>query len=316
MTDLFIKLFKYTSVEKTLQKENFLTEVFAYLIKKSSRFRNDFFDLLNIKDNVIEATHEDDILTQFWDTETNSRFDILIKNDLLEIIIENKVDSDFAPSQLKKYRDYLSNIKNKLCLLITITKSIYEDENFNYADYKITWYELFEKLLNEKGISNYEPEYRDYFYNLNFFLKENDMGIERVTWDIARGLEAENNLIKQIDVVFNDLVNKEFKELKIPYAYKAHNFLGFYFIKGISKNNLSFNIYYILDRVTIYCETEKKNFKFPENFQNLFWDDKRIEIDRFEITKERYLGLDLNEQIEVLKSWGRKCIQKFLDNII
>jgi hypothetical protein len=166
-------------------------------------------------------------------------------------------------------------------------------------------------------ISNYEEKYIDYFLSLKNFLRERDMGIEKVTWEIARGIEAEKNLINQIDLVFNELAGKEFKEfVRIKASYGAYNrSLSFYFLKQLSNNSLELNFYYILSRVAIFCTTNKKNLKNPAEFPTADWDLNYSEISRFEITKERFLGLELNEQIEALKSWGRTCIQKFLDNL-
>ena len=97
-----------------------------------------------------ESINEDSIQTQF--PSQGSRFDILISNDNLEIIIENKVDSAFGQDQLKKYREYLSAFDKKFTAILTITKSI-EDKELDYADTSITWYELYEKLLDDRVIN-------------------------------------------------------------------------------------------------------------------------------------------------------------------
>jgi hypothetical protein len=314
MDDLFSRLFRYLPTEKSSPLENYLTEIFAYLLKKSEAFKSNFFGLIGIGEAEINTISENDIQTQV--VKKDNTFDILISNDNLEIIIENKVESEFGKGQMEKYRKYLNSIEKKLTQLVTITKSP-EYEGLDYADCKITWYEIYKKLLEDKMISNYEERYIDYFLSLKNFLREKDMGIEKITWEIARGIEAEKNLINQIDLVFNELAGKEFKEfVRIKASYGAYNrSLSFYFLKQLSNNSLELNFYYILSRVAIFCTTNKKNLKNPAEFPTADWDLNYSEISRFEITKERFLGLELNEQIEALKSWGRTCIQKFLDNL-
>lgn len=316
MSDLFSRLFRYLPTEKSSPLENYLSEIFAYLLKKSEAFKRNFFGLIGIGDAEINTICESDIQTQV--VIKDNIFDILISNENLEIIIENKVESEFGKDQLGKYSKYLDNIEKKLTQLVTITKSL-EYEGLDYADCKITWYEVDEKLLEDKMICNYEERYIDYFLSLKNFLREKHMGIEKVTWEIARGIEAEENLIKQLDVASNDLISKEnFKEFKIKEKemIKAHwRPIGFYAYKTINYEDKALYIYYILEKITIFCFTEKKNLKKPDEFITAEWNKNLSEIGKFEITKERFLGLELNEQIEALKSWCRTCMQKFLDNL-
>ncbi|MGB9628572.1 MAG: PD-(D/E)XK nuclease family protein [Thermodesulfobacteriota bacterium] len=150
MSDLFSKIFRYLPSEKFPPLEIFLTEIFSYLLKKLCKFREKFFDLAGIEVIEFESINEDSIQTQF--PSQGSRFDILISNDNLEIIIENKVDSAFGQDQLKKYREYLSAFDKKFTAILTITKSI-EDKELDYADTSITWYELYEKLLDDRVIN-------------------------------------------------------------------------------------------------------------------------------------------------------------------
>ncbi len=313
MHDLFSKLLRYLPSEKSSPLENYLTEILAYLLKKSEKFRAEFFDIAGIKGTELKTIEEEQIQTQFYNQ--GSIFDILISNSELEIIIENKIDSGFSPGQLKKYKEYLKHLNKKLTQLVAITKSL-EYEELDSVDSRITWYELYENLLDDKAILNYEERLIDYFLNLKYFLKERDMGIEKVTWEISRGIEAEKNLIDQIDHVFNELLGKEFKELKITASYGAHNKnMGFYYYRAISKNGKNLEFYYLLSRIAIFCTIPKINLKNPDEFPTPEWGPNYSEISRFEISKGPYLGLELREQIEALKSWVRECIQKFLDNI-
>lgn len=143
------------------------------------------------------------------------------------------------------------------------------------------------------------------------------MSIEKVTWDISRGLSAETNLINQINFVLNELTKDEFKKLRVVAAYNGHHKdLGFYAISTLRKNNVDLNIYYILNKIMILGVSDKKNLRIVKGYEDLFWDNRSVVIDKFEVMREHYVGLDLEEQVAVLKSWGRKCIQKFESSLV
>ena len=318
MTDLFTNLFKYLPSETVSPIENYLTEIFAYILKNSKLFRDNFFETFIIEDLTIKnKVKKEHILTQvYYLADKNSFFDIQILNDDYAIIIENKVDSDFGENQLQKYNEYLTEFPQETKFIITITKSIYENQNFSYADYTITWLDIYSKLLTDENISKYEKEYAELLTNLRHFLKENGMGLDKVTWDLSRGLVAENNLINMIESVTKELCHSEYKELKCGNIKNQHySTLGFYSEITITKENKQLTFYYILNKVSIYAGTDKNNLVSFDKFEDLFWDNRRVEITQYNILKERFLGLDVNEQCIELKKWIKSAIEVFLKKI-
>src|SRR5258708_10534852 len=104
MSSLFERLYKNKQSEQGRnQKENFLTEIFAYCLRSDLNFRNKFLKFIG----CIEDCKDFDCVTQFSHNEFG-RPDILIKIDNhTMIIIECKVDSTQSETQLNRYAKFL-----------------------------------------------------------------------------------------------------------------------------------------------------------------------------------------------------------------
>lgn len=164
MTSFFNKIYKYKQSDLRHQKENFLTEIFAYCLTNDLLFRQNILSLIYFNESVEKFN----CITQL----TNNDFgkpDVFIEiNDNTIIIIECKVGSTQEETQLKRYSNILLKHKAENKFLIFLTKIFEETETFelpiNFLP--IRWYDVSEQLIECKNDVSKE------FYN---YLKEEKM---------------------------------------------------------------------------------------------------------------------------------------------
>lgn len=164
MTSFFNKIYKYKQSDLRHQKENFLTEIFAYCLTNDLLFRQNFLSLIKCSESVEMFN----CATQLSDN-VFGKPDVLIEiNDDTIILIECKVGSTQEETQLKRYSNILLKDKAKKKFLIYLTKYFEETESFqspiNFL--AIRWYDVSEQLLNSKNDVSKE------FYN---YLREEKM---------------------------------------------------------------------------------------------------------------------------------------------
>lgn len=128
-SNLFISLLKNKPEGKITPTENFLTEIFAFVLGlENGRLLK--FILQKILDNKYDFISEKfDVITQFPikvpTTSSCKRPDISIESDKIIILVENKVESSFGMQQTGYYKTYLRGpdcIKKDIKVLIVITK--------------------------------------------------------------------------------------------------------------------------------------------------------------------------------------------------
>ena len=159
MHNLFDRLYKYKQSLKRHNKENFLTEIFAYCLENDEIFRNKFLTLINYQKEYFDFK----VKTQFVDYDLGRPdLHITIDSDTI-LLIECKVDSKQQITQLSRYNEILRKSNSTKNYLIFLTKFY---ENFTHQNdttiiFKdIRWYQIFELLrhsenLISKELSNY-----------------------------------------------------------------------------------------------------------------------------------------------------------------
>src|SRR6266516_2270501 len=129
--NLLTRLVSYTPRKYRTALEDFCTETLAWCLRKSPEFRTKFLN--RVKDSlgagkrdllVIDHNRKIDVATQFGfsgdqgDEEEDEsdgkggRFDLVIRSippDQFVLVIEVKIDSDFAATQIPGYRQELQN---------------------------------------------------------------------------------------------------------------------------------------------------------------------------------------------------------------
>ena len=187
---LFKRLYKQKDI-----LENFITEAFAGVLK--SLLRNEQLDLFfdELKISGIEFRNPS-ISTQ--KRHFSVRNDLVIVDDHLTIIFENKWDSPTDMEQLKKYDEYLTKIEKDQKYLIHLTKD-YEiiEDIFKTKFCKITWGDIY---LDLKKINNsyITQEFLRY-------LEEERIAMEKVSWEIINGARPIFNLTRIIERASREL---------------------------------------------------------------------------------------------------------------
>jgi hypothetical protein len=124
MSGIYKKLFDLLNRSSGRPLEDFLTEIFAYVIKNDQLLLQDFLSYFNIlSDDVDDLT----VITQFElkalpAHEVDSRPDIAIFGEEAAILIENKLNALEGASQLSRYAEHLENFHKKKSKLVYITR--------------------------------------------------------------------------------------------------------------------------------------------------------------------------------------------------
>ncbi len=313
---LFRQLFKYRPTDNIYPLENFITEIFAFLLENSSKFRKNILSDFLPSEKYSLFSSPCYIETQSYKMNYGI-LDILIKLGEFYIVIENKVNSDFHENQLINYLSFINLECNGNGVVVALTKYQYsEEDRIKDVIYK-DWIWLSNKYLSESAILSYEESLSGIFKSFNLFLKENDMNLDKVGWELAFGIENELRMANLLYKVCADLST----ELKINISNLAKDHFavfGFYCSINITEKKYlkqTFSIWYVLEHKAIYIEINKKYLNSEHGFIDLFWDGaNQACINKFEITKLHFLGLEFNDQYNILKEWVKKTINKAREN--
>jgi hypothetical protein len=199
MSSIFTNPYKYRQSEKRNELENYLTEIFAGVLRKDDGLMSKFCELINcgydkIKDNVI-------IRTQHSRTIDDKKFRPDIQIEIGEhsiILIENKVDSFERTDQLNDYCKVLDNQKvysNKFLVYITKffeAKSIEEESEIVFKE--IIWSKISEICVKESHLAK----------ELSLFIIDKKINMEGTfTYLDALVLENMKEVFEKLDHVLN-----------------------------------------------------------------------------------------------------------------
>ncbi len=234
--DLFINLFKYKATEKNTPLENFLTELFVYILKilidqkheKIIELFKNHFDIPFCEDDFEKINIETQ--REYWIEEIKcyARPDIQITIGNNVYFIEAKVDSelnqysDIDQIQLYELIKIPSPQKNKGVRTLTKYEINTKSEKFNPKKHKVFWRQIY-KFINDCKFNT------DQILKENFlsFLRENNMDEKNRLVISENGLENYYALYGFLhDNLLNFAIKNSFTDKAIVFA-GGEDYFGF-----------------------------------------------------------------------------------------
>lgn len=164
MDSLFVNLRKYRPRENTDPLENFVTEAFAWVLRRNPELNQYFVAKIAKKlaetDKAFTPPNED----ISWSTQENYNGffpDMEAKWPGMTLVFEHKVWSPLHPNQLQSYRDFHESKNEYRLILITGTRSQH-DQN---PDLALCWqdvYEWIDDFLASNELGDMEWVVRDF----------------------------------------------------------------------------------------------------------------------------------------------------------
>jgi PD-(D/E)XK nuclease superfamily len=276
-------------------QETYLTKVFAFVLQEVPAYT------LNLLEKVFRLDQVDiKVNTVLHEVQSGpDRPDIIIDCDKFGIPIENKIGAVFQDHQLSRYKERYGRV-------FLIYKYLSNPDQGSIADAMSTWYGIYLhaiKFLREKESSLGEVE-KYILEQLKDFLKENDMGIERVEEDIYNGLRSLKNLHAEIVTSLEQLKIEFVKE-----GFEFRNSAGssFYTEWVISmrrEDKLRCCLHYNPLRLFSYYLPKgesKVGENLNEKFPDLGWQQKWMVILDFPF--ESFFNLNIEQQIDKIKEF-------------
>jgi hypothetical protein len=186
----------------TRQDENFVTEAFAHLLRHLLENERPIgVDLLcyltnnrlNVKGDEVESVAVSTQVTTFL-----GRPDITIRTSNHLVYVEVKVESDLGDKQLTRYRQALAESGFENWTLVSLIRHPASTEGNGGEPYvSRRWYEIADKLGKSLNGSHSWANPASEFLARQFveFLQARGMTMERVNWELKRGVEALWSLI-------------------------------------------------------------------------------------------------------------------------
>lgn len=229
---LFSRLFHYRESEKLSPRENFLTEMFAWMIGNLKQFGHDYVEFLMTKCENKTSFDSSKSYSVCVRTQVNVKYEEKdhFKNRFIDMVInttgdmgficEHKVDSEVRENQIQEYascQEQLNGSPNHKFKTVLLTKST--EQHTEKADISITWYDVY-KYFSEKfnkGEYNCKPEEKIIIDQFLMYLTEVGMG-KRETIN-ANAVEYYCDAMKLETVlksIFNDICTDVKWEEKFP----------------------------------------------------------------------------------------------------
>jgi hypothetical protein len=190
MNTFFNKLYSYRERKHKNARENFLTEIFAFVLTKDKSFFNDFMKVINCQ---IETPYTIDTQKGYsW-----GRPDLTIQSSDTLILIEIKVEAKEGFNQLENYQTILDNAKQKNKVLVFLTK--YPEKRPASNIIMVKWHQI--NAIANKSSNLFTREFQLYL---------NQRKMEKV--EIFKGQEV-NSLeflsenIRKMEYVLNPIPN-------------------------------------------------------------------------------------------------------------
>ena len=178
---IFSRLFRYKQTEKMSPKENYLTEMLAWMIDSLSQFGQDYVLFLNSKCKeklnfdancpfAVSARTQVAVEDGFIDM-------VIITDQNLGFICEHKVDSELSNNQNKKYYDCRAEIDSNLEFqTVLLTKS--EDQYKQNPDIQIIWHDVYEFFSDPIRKESYNADEKIIIEQFLKYLTEVGMGMK------------------------------------------------------------------------------------------------------------------------------------------
>lgn len=277
MNSIFFRTYKYKQTSKKNNLENFLIEIFTYCLETDKKFRESFFDLINLcNQNKYKISSQKTL-------PNGKRPDVFIETNDTVCLIECKVDAQEGDGQLDTYNEYLENQKDKkYTKLIYLTKyrSNIENEYDNFS--KITWHDVYQcintenteitkelnKFLNEKKIAL-----------MTEFDTKDKLALTRITGSIYKMNEVLDSVKSKCEDTYSIKFKNTQRASKLKYGGYYDNFnlkdnlildIGFF---GLDSDEMTIG-------VRIYHPKNSNNYSvFTKNIQSALTNWTSQEID-------------------------------------
>lgn len=242
----------------------------------------------------------------------NGIIDILlsINDNEFSIAIENKIQSGFGRGQIKKYEEYVNSVSKKKGFVLALiqNRSIF-DEKIGVPYTKVYWFELGKFIENELK-QNHDVFLKEF---LNF-LKEENMAINKVEWQLVDGVRAHLNLVKMLEDVIRRLT-EDGTIVKIKTKSRSAALYWDYFafrIKEEARVELSLTFYH--EDVTLWGRFKSQDKKYNNFSDHPFWKGYKV-IGKFDFAKEHFFPLDSTTQEEKLLKSVKGWIETFREKV-
>lgn len=229
---LFSRLFHYRESEKLSPRENYLTEMLAWMIGNLKQFGHDYVKFLMTKCEDKTNFDSSKSYSVCVRTQVNVKYEEKdhFKNRFIDMVInttgdmgficEHKVDSEVRENQIQEYascQEQLNGSPNHKFKTVLLTKST--KQHTEKADISITWYDVYEYFSEKfnKGEYNCKPEEKIIIDQFLMYLTEVGMG-KRETIN-ANAVEYYCDAMKLETVlksIFNDICTDVKWEEKFP----------------------------------------------------------------------------------------------------
>ncbi len=217
---IFSSIVSYTPTAYIDPQENFLTELFAWILNNVQGFALEYISLLNNRIENIPIVEENaTIRAKTQTTVTNGYIDMVIYTDSgINYICEHKVDSELSENQINKYlecRDELEEQGVYYSVLLTRAKW----QHTQKADVSITWSDV--DMLVDSIIGNYSEDPVNSFVleQFSLFLREKGLGkVEPMNAEYFKSnyLQERKNVAKNEEVlknVFREIAQYDWKTI-------------------------------------------------------------------------------------------------------
>lgn len=313
--NLFINIQKYRPRESLNPRENFFTEIFAFILNKDRELVSKFLKLIDLSNEINDIKVNTQVVHS-----PNGTVDVeLIINKSTHILIENKLDSTIneyeeevngeitVNNQLEKYLEIQGNGEVYHVVLLTQHPETVDGKIKSRLQGHIFW----------KNIYTLLEKYSSRDKNIDFLIKqfiglmkeENMNPYVEITKEMAEGYELVPNVFKLFDEVFNELK----KENKIQIGKQAftQEFFGKYFLL----NNIEFEMTYATNKFRLWIRKPKSlTSEQKEKFENKgFIEESGINKGWFQVPFEigpEFFEKNAKEQIKILTEFYTKYFNK------
>jgi hypothetical protein len=213
MNNLLVRLSRYASY----QEENFLTEVFAYLLEYLvvndprvgqsllQRITNDVFDLSAYSPGQVMVSSQDHI--------EQGITDVKISSPDFVIIFENKVEAQLGARQLERYAEWLSAQSGRRYLLILLTKYVHGGSDDSSSQINLRWIHLSNFLLEEMAQPGIDPTSKYLVSEVYGFLRAKGLSVTGARSSLSKAVSEYRLRNAEVKSVGSLKKNPELAEL-------------------------------------------------------------------------------------------------------
>lgn len=209
---IFSYLTSYIPTDKRESKEDYLTQMFAWMLNNIEEYAREYVLFLSKKNDkiVCPSKNEMNISASTQEILPSGRVDLLIRvNRRIGFICEHKIHSILSENQIKKYIDNsdLLGMEKNYSVLVTFSST----QHTQPADVSITWSDVCE--FTEDVIGSFENEEAFILNQFVLYLKENGMGkAELITPESMLGYWAAIGLEDNLSNLFMQLSDFDWKK--------------------------------------------------------------------------------------------------------